>query len=184
MTTRFLMLSWAALAALFLQAGAASAQQSLWTFVASYGADSGPCSRALPCRTYTSAFQKTLTGGQITAIDASSFGWLTIDRSISIVNEVGGGSFLQQIIVRAPADADVLLQGVNAFGDKMYVRNGFRIESARSVTIRDCTIRNFRGAGVDVRNNSGDGYASRSKTARSRTMVGGCRSSAILATLP
>lgn len=153
MRTRFLMLLGVALAALFFQVGAASAQATR-TWVSGVGDDVNPCSRTAPCKTFAGAISKTATGGEINTLDPGGFGGVTITKAISIINEghtggvlVGGGA--AGIIVNAPAGANVLLQGLDIEGIGTGA-DGVRVLSASRVTIRNCAIRNFTDAGVDV----------------------------------
>lgn len=159
MDARLFMPFGVALAALVVQAGAASAQFGLWTFVSGSGDDANPCALSRPCKTYARAYQFTLENGQITALDAGDFGGLTIGRAISIVNEVGGGMVLPAgspgIVVDAPADAVVLLQGIDINGTGAIGAKGVVVRSASRVTIRDCNIRNFGDAAIEVSGPSG-----------------------------
>src|SRR5688500_12418798 len=59
------------------------------TWVSGAGNDANPCSRTLPCLTFTGAIAKTAAGGEINALDAGNFGTVVINKSITID---GGGT--------------------------------------------------------------------------------------------
>lgn len=69
-----------------LFAHAASAQAtSLETWVSGGGTDSGPCTRAAPCKTFQFAHNQTSAGGSISVLTPGNFGPVSITKSISIV---------------------------------------------------------------------------------------------------
>jgi len=64
------------------------------SFVSANGNDANPCTRALPCRTFQVAHDKTSTGGEVNTLDPAGYGTLVITKSISILNEGGIGIFV------------------------------------------------------------------------------------------
>lgn len=126
--------------------------QASRTWVSGVGDDVNPCSRTAPCKTFAGAISKTATGGEINCLDSAGFGAVTITKSITIYCEgvVGGvlASLTNGIIVNA-AGAEVLLSGldIEGFGNGL---NGVRVLNAATVTIRNCSIRNFTQRGVDL----------------------------------
>src|SRR5215472_14949697 len=79
------------LPSLFLAVLATSASgQSVRTFVASTGADSNPCSRVAPCRTFQAAVNAVAPGGEVIALDSAGFGSrLDINKSVSVISPCG-----------------------------------------------------------------------------------------------
>lgn len=59
------------------------------TFVASYGNDASPCTRAQPCRSFASAFAQTGDGGEVVALDSAGYGSVTVTRSATITAPTG-----------------------------------------------------------------------------------------------
>src|SRR5215467_7417803 len=59
------------------------------TFVSGNGSDANPCSLAAPCRSFTGAIAQTSPGGEIAVLDTAGYGAVTINKSVSIVNEEG-----------------------------------------------------------------------------------------------
>src|SRR5690349_4044942 len=69
-----------------LAAGGAYAQANR-TFVSGSGSDANPCSLGAPCRSFAQAITQTNAGGEITVLDTAGYGAVTIDKSVSIVND-------------------------------------------------------------------------------------------------
>src|SRR5512141_2377174 len=59
------------------------------TFVASYGNDANPCSRALPCRSFGAAILQVIVGGEVIALDSAAYGPVVITQSVSIIGPAG-----------------------------------------------------------------------------------------------
>jgi hypothetical protein len=59
------------------------------TYVASYGNDSHPCSRTLPCRSFPAALANTGSGGEVIVLDSAGYGGVTIAQSVSITAPPG-----------------------------------------------------------------------------------------------
>jgi hypothetical protein len=137
----------------------AHAQQAR-SFVSGLGSDlNAPnCTRTAPCRTFQKAHDSTLPTGEITVLDAGSYGAVIINRAISIINDgvgeagalVSGGGV--GITVNAGANDRVSLRGLTikgldpAFGGS----NGIKFNSGASLTIENCVIRNQTGDGIQM----------------------------------
>src|SRR5262249_38632595 len=137
----------------------AHAQQAR-SFVSGFGSDlNAPnCTRTAPCRTFQKAHDNTLPSGEITVLDAGSFGSVIINRNISIINDgvgeagalVSGGGV--GITVNAGANDHVSLRGLTIKGlDFQYGGgNGIQFNTGKSLTIENCAIRNLTGDAIQV----------------------------------
>jgi len=133
---------------------AADAQQAR-SFVSGLGNDGNApnCTRTAPCRTFQVAHDNTLTNGEITVLDAGSYGGLTITKNISIVNDgvgeagalVSGGATGITINANAATDA-VTLRGLTIKGIGFGGGTGIIFNSGLSLTLENCVIRNMTGA--------------------------------------
>src|SRR5258706_6576507 len=71
--------------AIFTFAFASFAQaQATRTWVSGVGDDANPCSRTAPCKTFAGAISKTAKDGEISVLDPSGFGAVTITKSITL----------------------------------------------------------------------------------------------------
>jgi len=126
--------------------------QATRTWVSGVGDDANPCSRTAPCKTFAGAISKTATGGEINCIDPGGFGGLTITKAIQVICLVEAGvlvSGTNGIIVNTPANAEVLLEGLDIEGLNTGL-NGIRIISAAKVTVNRVSIRNFTQSGISL----------------------------------
>src|SRR5262249_22711605 len=111
-----------------------------------------------PCRTFQKAHDNTIASGEITVLDAGSYGSVTITKNISIINDgvgeagtlVSGGGV--GITVNAGSNDRVSLRGLTIKGlDPIYGgSNGIKFNSGASLTIENCAIRNMNGDGIEV----------------------------------
>jgi hypothetical protein len=146
----------AAFSIVFLFMTTGSFAQATRTWISGVGDDANPCSRTAPCKTFAGAISKTAASGEINIIDPGGFGAVTITKSISIIG-VGGtagitGPGVNAIIVNVLATDRVFIDGLDLEGAGTGL-NGIRMIGSGSLTIRNTTIRNFRGGtgfGVDV----------------------------------
>jgi hypothetical protein len=149
----------ALLAVTFLFVSGVQAQASR-TWVSGLGDDQNSCSRAAPCKTFAGAIQKTLAGGEITAIDAGGFGTVIITKAITIDGTgVAAGILAQQgsgITIniqprhsRPNFDRAVRIRGlsINGVGTGS---NGINVIAATKVTVEDCVIDGFTADGINV----------------------------------
>lgn len=87
------------------------------TFVATWGNDAWPCTRAQPCRNFQPAIAAVDAGGEVAPLDSGSYGDMFINKSLSIVVPEGvhAGVTVQGnygILVTVTAADRVLLQGL------------------------------------------------------------------------
>ena len=125
--------------------------QATRTWVSGVGDDVNPCSRTAPCKTFAGAISKTAAGGEINCLDPGGFGAVTITKSITISSTFEAGVLVSAgngVVVNA-AGAKVLLVGLD-FEGLGTGSNGVNILNAGTVTIRNCSIRNFAQQGVNV----------------------------------
>jgi len=127
--------------------------QATRTWVSGTGSDANPCSRTAPCQTFSGAFSKTATGGEINAIDPGGFGTMNINKSITVDGTGPMASILASntngIIING-AGAVVNLRNLVINGAHTTIGNGIRIINAAAVNIDNVTIENFVGAGSDT----------------------------------
>ena len=148
-----------ALFAVTLMSVSAVQAQATRTWVSGLGDDQNACSRAAPCKTFAGAIQKTLAGGEITAIDAGGFGTVIITKAITIDGTgVPAGILAQQgsgITIniqprhRLNFDRVVNIRGlsINGVGNGT---NGINVIAATKVTVEDCVIDGFTADGINV----------------------------------
>lgn len=132
-----------------------AAAQATRTWVSGVGNDADDCSRTAPCRTFAGAISKTLTGGEINALDPGGYGTVTITKSITID---GGGTLASilsastnGVIVNAPADARVVLRrlAINGVNDTSSPgQNGIRYLAGGDLHVEDCVIANVDQNGI------------------------------------
>ena len=132
-----------------------AAPPAMRTWVSGTGNDGNDCTLVAPCSTFAGALAKTAGGGEINCLDAGDFGAVTITKSISILCVNGTGSIVatggggDAVTVQAASTDKVLLAGIDMEGSGSGL-NGVRILSAGTVTIRNCSIRNFTQRGVEL----------------------------------
>jgi hypothetical protein len=132
--------------------------QATRTWVSGVGDDANPCSRTAPCKTFAGAIAKTASPGEINCLDPAGFGALTITKSINIICDgVSNGGVLvagtNGITVVGPANSRVVLSGLDFEGlgpSGSAGLNGVSITGQGTTVIRNCTIRDFGGNGVNV----------------------------------
>lgn len=121
--------------------------QSKNTYVSGNGDDSNPCTAALPCLTLQGALAKTAAGGQISTLNSANYGYVTINKAISIVNGRGATGVLATsgvsgITIGAGSNDSVNLRGLDIDGAGSGAA-GIRFNSGASLQIRDSVVRNF-----------------------------------------
>lgn len=151
---------------MFVLAGSlvVSAQSTTTYIAASTGTDSGPCTSAAPCRNLTYALTQTQAGGAITILDSGEFASVSILKAITIQAAPG----VKAIISAASGDAltigvaatdFVTLRGLTLEGQGT-ANFGIRSNSAGSVQIENCVVRNFAGTGISLSGNAGKHFLS------------------------
>ncbi|MEA2936685.1 MAG: hypothetical protein QOC56_189 [Alphaproteobacteria bacterium] len=136
------------------------------SFVSSNGNDGTPnaCTRAQPCRTFAYALSQTITGGEINVLDPGGYGAVTINKSISIVNDgvgsagvlVGGGA--TGITISAPATDVVNLRGLIIEGTNLG-SVGIQFNTGKSLVIENCVIRGLQSNGISFQPNASSNLA-------------------------
>jgi hypothetical protein len=153
----------------------AHAQTNQRSWVASFGNDANPCTRASPCLTFGGAHAKTNINGEINCLDAGDFSILAINKSLTIdcdasIGSFGGGN--DGIFINiAPGNANdplrtarlrrLRISGAGLNGSVGTRVGGFGIEifSALHVFVEDVIITEFANGGLlDQRNGSGNLY--------------------------
>jgi hypothetical protein len=121
------------------------------SYVSSAGNDGRECTHVTPCRTLSAALAKTAAGGTISILDAGSYGTVVIDKTINIINDGAGTASIlvpQQgglgVQVKDPFyEARVYLRGLTIEGANVG-STGVFVNSARTVSLENCVIRNFQ----------------------------------------
>lgn len=151
----------AAVACLVLTAGSASAAFSR-TYVSANGDDANDCSLATPCRYFSGAVPKTLTGGEIVAITDGEYGSVTINKALTVMAAPGVHAALGRkvdenvVTVSAGSAAVVVLR--NLYISRISQGgHGIEVTSAGSLHIENCTVARFTGDagfGINVASNT------------------------------
>jgi hypothetical protein len=121
------------------------------TFVSALnGSDANPCTRAAPCRSFTTALAATDPGGEVIALDSGGYGTATITSSVSII--APGGVYAGITSFSGPAiTVDVTSSGhvvlknlyLNSLGGSV----GIQTDSVDGLYVDGCSITGF-SAGV------------------------------------
>jgi hypothetical protein len=134
------------------------------TFVSAVGDDINSCSRTSPCKTLAGAFSKTAAGGEISVLDAGSYGSLTITKSITINGDGTLASVLHSglsgliINITNPADIPkkVVLRNIsfngaanNATGQPNGL-NPIRFLAGNQLQVENVSISGCTQRGIDV----------------------------------
>lgn len=128
------------------------------TWVSSSGTDSGTCQLVAPCKTFQFAHDQTSPGGEIDVKDTGSYGGLTITKGISIVSgdgalaAIGAPSGGTAITVAAGPQEKVVLEGLFIDGHGTGA-NGIVFNSAYSLTIENCHVRNVTQFAITLQPN-------------------------------
>ena len=138
-----------------LHTTSANAQASR-TWVSGVGDDVNPCSRTAPCKTFAGAISKTAAGGEINCLDPGGFGAVTIVKAMTISCEMGTAGVLvaagNGVNVSAGANDAVYLKGLDFEGlnggPSSPGLNGILFNSGASLTVDNCTIRDFSNFGI------------------------------------
>jgi len=125
------------------------------TYVSGKGTDAGGCvSQATACRSFGFAITQTAAAGEIIVLDPADYGPVTITQSISIVADAGGPAGIilptgNAITINAGAADVVNLRGLTLDGEAT-AGSGIVLNSAGTLTIADCVVRNFAGTGISL----------------------------------
>src|SRR5262249_20896376 len=142
----------------WLASGAAQAQQARSLVSNAVGNDGNApnCLRNAPCRSFQVAHDNTLDLGEITVLDPGSYGSVTINRNISIINDgVGEAGILVSggntgITINAPLTAAVSLRGLTIKGIGFGGGTGIIFNSGALLNIEHCVIRNLTAAQLGI----------------------------------
>jgi hypothetical protein len=140
--------------------------QATRTWVSRNGSDSDPCSRTLPCKTFTGALSKTSINGEISCADSGGYGPVTISKSVTIdctgsyASILAGGTTGVTINIAPNVDdphRSVRLRGISINGSGAVGMagtrtgiDGIRVVQASSVFVEDVVIGEFTQQGVEV----------------------------------
>jgi hypothetical protein len=118
--------------------------QAYRTFISGIGSDANPCTRALPCQTFTGALAQTHQFGQIYVLDAldqqgTFAGPVTISKSVSIIGAGSRAAISGSLLIAPEAGGEVLLKGLDIIIGGVQV-----LGTGINLVIDDCTI--FNGA--------------------------------------
>jgi hypothetical protein len=121
--------------------------QAMRTFVSGGGQDSNPCTVAAPCQTLQAALSKTLTGGEISALDTANYGYVTINQAVSIISGhgatgVSATSSVTGITISAGASDVINLQGLDIDGAGSGA-DGIQFNTGASLNVQNSVIRGF-----------------------------------------
>jgi hypothetical protein len=145
----------AALTIAVLSAAPADAQ-GIRSFVsAAEGSDSNNCGRGSPCRTLAVALQATNPFGEIVVLDPGGYGPVTINKSVSIVNDgvgfanITNGTAGANTITVAAGVTDVInLRGLTINGAGIDLE-GILFTGGGTLNVQDCVIRGFTANGIN-----------------------------------
>jgi hypothetical protein len=142
----------AAIAIAVTVSGAPAAQR---TWVASTGlagntSATPPCNSTQPCDTFANALSVTDDMGEINCVDNSSYGTVTITKSVTIdcsgqlaALNVSGGSTAIKI---NGSNINVTLRNLHINGNGG-IGNGIEVDNAASIAVESCVIENFSASG-------------------------------------
>ncbi len=167
-------------ASLFVLVHSAEAGNLTRVWVSSNGVDSGSCGPiASPCRTLNGGLSAATAGAEIDIQDAGAFGPgpITITQSVSIVNNGSGTAALQAasgnnvfLISAGPTDS-VLISGFSVDGGGVAL-NGVEFDSGGSLTITNCTFRDFTRNGVLIKPTTGGQFVMSNSIASNNGFAG------------
>lgn len=141
--------------------------QLVQTSVSSFGADTNPCTRTAPCKTFAGALAQTLPGGEIDVLDTGNFGPVTITKSVTID---GGSDQIASvvvssgnaIVVQAGATDVVFLRNLrldgllgNGSNSSNAGTNGILWSSGKALHIENCEIFGFNNNGINIAKSDG-----------------------------
>jgi len=146
----------AAIAALTIAVlcAAPAGAQGIRSFVSALGSDSNNCGRGSPCRSFAAALQATNPFGEIVVLDPAGYGPLTINKSVSIVNDgaglanvTNGVSGTNAITINAGANDVINLRGLTINGVGIDV-TGIAFSGGGTLNVQNCVIRGFTANGI------------------------------------
>ena len=119
-------------------------------FVASYGNDANDGSRGAPKRNFQAAHDAVASGGQVVVLDTAGYGALNIGKSLSVTVPPGVNGFItvsgnaNGINITNAGSASISLRGlIIEGGGANGTGHGIHAHTVGTLTLEDCTIRNF-----------------------------------------
>ena len=129
------------------------------TFVSSTGVDSNPCTIAQPCATFAAAYNAVEANGIIAALDPGKYGPLTISYPVTVNGNgwaaITGTAQGNGITINA-GSGNVILNGLEIDGAGA-AYNGIVFTSGTSLTISNCTAKDFIVNSENSNGTSGNG---------------------------
>jgi hypothetical protein len=157
-TIRKFILLFAVLVVSAFASSQAAYAQATRTWVSGAGTDSGSCPRTAPCASFAYAITQTNAGGEINCLDAGGYGAVTITKAIAIIcDNVEAGvlvSGTNGITVNAGANDVVFLSGLDIEGAGAGLA-GILYSAGKTLFVKNCVIRGFTGAGIQVAPSAG-----------------------------
>lgn len=133
---------------LILGAAAGSAQVRTW--VSTRGADTNPCNRNFPCRTFAAAIAAVDDGGEVVVLDSGGFSSVIVNKGVSIVAPKGIHAAI------APTSGIAIL--VNTAGEPVVLSNlylnaqgagqGIHFQGTGDLHVKDCVANGFIDSGL------------------------------------
>ena len=127
------------------------------SYIAPSGSDNRGCTRSQPCRTFDAALGKTEDGGEIVALETSTYDATTITKSITLTAAPGADVVIKAtsangVTISPAGGATVILRGLKLAGPgKATNSNGVLLALGQtgnvSTFIENCVISDF-GTGV------------------------------------
>ncbi|CAH1193070.1 Copper-binding protein (NosD) [Candidatus Nitrotoga sp. BS] len=130
------------------------AQARTRSFVSSYGNDANPCGPFAPCRQFDRAIDVSDPDGEVVVLDSAGFLPVTISKSVSLTAPTGVYVAISVLtagtsgITIATPGVNVVLRGliINGLGGD----NGIVMSGIGNLSIENCVISNFSGAGQNA----------------------------------
>jgi hypothetical protein len=134
-----------------LHVSSASAQVQR-TFVSGLGADSNPCSRPAPCRTFPQAISQTNSGGEIYVLDSAGYAAFTITKPVSIVAPPGVTAGISVfsgdgVTINAGASDTVILRGLT-INNQGSSGSGIVFNTGGTLHVENCVVNGFKNTGA------------------------------------
>jgi hypothetical protein len=130
----------------------AAPQPQMRTYVSGVGSDSNGCTASAPCKTFATALNLTIAGGQIFVLDSANYGSVTITKAVTITGEGAVAGILATsgmgITINAGANDVINLRGLDIDGGTTG-SVGIQFNSGKSLTIQKSAIRNFASSGIN-----------------------------------
>lgn len=133
--------------------------QATRTWVSGTGNDANPCTRTQPCATFAAALALTAPGGEISVIDAGSYGAVTITKSVTI-NGTGtlagvSATSTDAVIVNAGPSDTVILRHLEITGGESGLPSGRSVNAitylgGKELHVEGCRISNLSSHGINV----------------------------------